>query len=179
MTRKLRVHELGRLTPEAYREAPKWGVHVVLDQVRSLNNVGSFFRTADGFRVEHLWLCGATAAPPHRDIRKTALGAEESVAWTAAPSALTVVQQLQREGFYVVVLEQTSASIALDAFQPPRGQKLALVFGHEVRGVDQAVVAAADACVEIPQWGSKHSFNVSVAAGMVLWDLAVKTGRQP
>jgi tRNA G18 (ribose-2'-O)-methylase SpoU len=179
MTRKLRVHELGRLTPEAYREADKWGVHVVLDQVRSLNNVGSFFRTADGFRVEHLWLCGAMATPPHREIRKTALGAEESVAWTAAPSALKVVELLKQQGFYVIVLEQTSASIGLDAFQPPAGRKLALVFGHEVRGVDQAVVLAADACVEIPQWGSKHSFNVAVAAGMVLWDLAVKTQRRP
>lgn len=175
MTRKLRVHELGRKSAEEFKSAEKWPVHLVLDQVRSLSNVGSFFRTADGFAVEKIWLCGATATPPHREIRKTALGAEETMEWEARPTTIEVVKDLKEQGFQILVLEQTTTSVDLRSFVPKPNIPMAIIFGHEVRGVDAALLPLADACIEIPQWGSKHSFNVSVAAGIVLWDLAVKT----
>lgn len=168
--RKLKVTELGRLTPEEYRASEKLPVVVVLDEVRSLNNVGSVFRTADAFRLEGVWLCGITATPPHAEIHKTALGAEETVEWRYEKDTLEAVEELRREGYVICALEQAEGSLSLDRFRPERGRKYAVVIGHEVKGVSQRVVDCSDVCIEIPQRGTKHSLNVSVAAGIVLWE---------
>jgi 23S rRNA (guanosine2251-2'-O)-methyltransferase len=146
----------------------------VLDNVRSLHNVGAVFRTADAFALERLYLCGVTGRPPHREITKTALGSTESVAWTHEATTLSAVQQLKAAGYQLVAVEQTTGSILLPQFQPVVGQPLALVLGNEVFGVDDEVLALCDAAVEIPQLGTKHSLNVSVAAGVVLWDVLSK-----
>ena len=168
--RKLKVTELGRLTPEEYRASEKLPVVVVLDEVRSLNNVGSVFRTADAFRLEGVWLCGITATPPHAEIHKTALGAEETVEWTYCKDTLEAVEALRREGYVICALEQAEGSVSLAEFRPERDRKYAIVVGHEVKGVSQRVVDRSDVCIEIPQRGTKHSLNVSVAAGIVLWE---------
>jgi 23S rRNA (guanosine2251-2'-O)-methyltransferase len=149
-------------------------VVLVLDNVRSLHNVGAVFRTADAFALERLYLCGVTGQPPHREITKTALGSTESVAWTHEATTLGAVQQLKEAGYQLIAVEQTTGSILLPQFQPVAGQPLALVLGNEVFGVDDEVLALCDAAVEIPQLGTKHSLNVSVAAGVVLWDVLSK-----
>ncbi|MDR0845407.1 MAG: RNA methyltransferase [Tannerella sp.] len=168
--RKLKVTELNRLTPEQYKNGAKTPLVVVLDQVRSLNNVGSVFRTADAFRLEAVYLCGITATPPNPEIHKTALGAEETVEWHACKDTLDAVRELRREGYVLCAVEQAEGSLSLDRVALDRDRKYALILGHEVKGVQQAVVDQCDYCIEIPQYGTKHSLNVSVAGGIVLWD---------
>ena len=144
---------------------------VVLENVRSMHNVGSVFRTADAFRVEKIYLCGYTPRPPHRDINKTALGATETVAWTGHEDGVSAIAELKEQGYSVYAVEQVHNSISLESFNYKSGDKIAVVFGNEAEGVSEEMIAAADGCIEIPQFGSKHSFNISVAAGIVLWEL--------
>jgi tRNA G18 (ribose-2'-O)-methylase SpoU len=171
--RKLKNEELGRLDLEAFREAAKTPVTVILDNIRSAHNVGAVFRTADAFRIEKIWLCGITACPPHKDIRKTALGATESVEWEYAPDTAELVRQLSAT-HSVFAIEQTEGSHSLATFSPVTEMAFAFVFGHEVQGVSQEVVDACEGAIEIPQSGTKHSLNVSVAAGIVLWEVFSK-----
>jgi 23S rRNA (guanosine2251-2'-O)-methyltransferase len=166
--------ELNRATVADFKSTPKSPVVLVLDNVRSLHNVGAVFRTADAFALEKIWLCGITGRPPQREITKTALGSEESVSWEYATTTVEAVMALKREGYAVVAVEQTTGSTSLVQFRPVSGQPLALVMGNEVFGVDDEVLALCDAAVEIPQFGTKHSLNVSVAAGVVLWDVLNK-----
>ena len=161
--------ELGRPTLEDIRQMKKKPVEVVLDNVRSAQNVGAFFRTGDAFAVEKIALCGITATPPSRDIHKSSLGAEFSVAWSHFATTTECVQQLKDEGYTIVSIEQIAESVMLDKFEPQEGVKYALVFGNEVEGVAQEVVDMCDAAIEIPQHGTKHSLNVSVSGGVVLW----------
>ena len=170
--RKLTNDELNRKSVAEFRASEKSPFLIVLDNVRSLNNVGSVFRTADAFLVEALWLCGITATPPHRDIQKTALGATESVEWKYFESSAEAVRLLKKSGYTIVSVEQAEGSVSLDRFATESGRKYALIFGHEIRGVTEEVVNLSDACIEIPQYGTKHSFNVAVSAGIVLWELA-------
>ncbi|MDR1103650.1 MAG: RNA methyltransferase [Tannerella sp.] len=167
---KLKVADLHRLTPEQYRDSAKTPLVIVLDRVRSLHNVGSLFRTADAFRVEAMYLCGITAAPPHPEIRKTALGAEETVEWHDFPDTLEAVWKLKREGYVVCAVEQVEGSISLDKITLDRDRKYALILGHEMKGVQQEVIDRCDCCIEIPQFGTKHSLNVAVAGGMAIWE---------
>jgi tRNA G18 (ribose-2'-O)-methylase SpoU len=167
--RKLLNIELGRITPEAYRDLPGSGIAVVLDNIRSAHNVGSAFRTADAFKADKVWLCGICAVPPSAELHKTALGAEESVPWEYAGDTLEALRQLCEAGYTPVAVEQTVHSVSLDAFRPGAGEKYAFVFGNEVDGVRQDVVDACDFALEIPQHGTKHSLNVSVSVGIVLW----------
>lgn len=169
--KKLSMEELNRLSPEEFIRSEKMPVTVVLDNIRSLNNIGSVFRTSDAFRVECIHLCGITARPPHREIQKTALGATESVQWKYYPRTEESIQELKDAGYTIIVLEQTDGSKLLheEVFESER--KTAIVLGNEVQGVQQSVVDMADFCLEIPQMGTKHSLNVSVSAGIVLWSL--------
>lgn len=169
--KKLKLDELGRITPEEFKAAEKIPVCIVLDNVRSLHNVGSAFRTADAFRVEKLWLTGITGQPPHREIEKTALGSTASVTWQYQESAKACVEELKRQGWKIVVIEQTTESSPLHKFEFARGQRLCLVFGNEINGVSDEVIALADAAIEIPQSGTKHSLNISVCVGIVVWQL--------
>lgn len=171
---KKAMDELQRLSPEGFRHAEKTPLTVVLENVRSMHNVGSVFRTCDAFLVEAILLCGFTPRPPHRDINKTALGATESVLWKGYEQASEAVNQLKAEGYKVLAVEQVHDSIALDQFEINGKQKLAVVFGNEAEGVSQELIALCDGSIEIPQFGSKHSFNISVAAGIVLWELFKK-----
>ena len=175
--RKLSNAELNRKSVTDFRAAPKSPFILVLDNVRSLNNVGSVFRTADAFIVEAIWLCGITATPPHREIHKTALGATESVAWRYFATAAEAVRELKEKGYVIISVEQAEGSVSLDNYIPEAGKKYALVFGHEIKGVSEEVVELSDACIEIPQYGTKHSFNVAVSAGIVLWELTGKITR--
>lgn len=161
-----------RLTVEQFREAKKLPLVVVLDDVRSMYNVGSVFRTSDAFRVEAVCLCGITSTPPSTEIHKTALGAEDSVSWRYFPSALEAVESLKADGYEVYSVEQAHGSTMLQHFSPTSDKKYAIVFGNEVKGVHQEVVDASDGCLEIPQFGTKHSMNVSVTAGIVIWHFA-------
>lgn len=172
--RKLKNSELPRKNVEAFKKAEKTPLIVILDNIRSLNNIGSVFRTADAFLIEKIYLCGITAQPPHKDIQKTALGATESVAWEYASDTLSVVQHLQAEGVVVCAVEQAENAVFLNAFTPEKGRTYAIVFGNEVKGVQQSVVSAGDAVIEIPQYGTKHSLNIAVSCGVVLWDLFAK-----
>jgi tRNA G18 (ribose-2'-O)-methylase SpoU len=174
MVRKLSMEELNRISPQEFRNSEKIPVSVVLDNVRSMNNVGSVFRTSDAFRIEKIFLCGITATPPHKEIRKTALGATESVSWEYLDDSLKVVKRLKSDHYHICAIEQTDNSIPLNTFPYDGSEKLALVFGHEVRGVDQAVLDLCETVIEIPQYGTKHSLNISVSAGIVLWELAGK-----
>ncbi|HXH19112.1 MAG TPA: RNA methyltransferase [Chitinophagales bacterium] len=169
--RKLASKELGRLSPRQFREAEKIPVIIVLDNVRSLYNVGSVFRTADAFRVESIYLCGITATPPHREIHKTALGAEETVNWKHFKETEEAVHELKSQGWKIIAVEQAEGSIPLDEFNPDKNAKLALVFGNEIGGVSETVMKTADACIEIPQTGTKHSLNVAVSVGVVVWEI--------
>lgn len=168
------MEEMNRLSVEEFREAEKFPFVIVLENIRSLNNVGSFFRTADAFRAEAMYLVGYTPSPPHREITKSALGAELAVAWEKVEDAVELAQKLRREGYTLVAVEQARESVPLQNFQPVRGDKHAFVFGNEVEGVSEALLAVADVCVEIPQFGTKHSLNVSVSAGIVLWKFVEK-----
>ena len=167
--RKLKVTELNRLDVEQFKASVKTPLAVVLDDVRSMHNVGSVFRTADAFRAEIVCLCGITSCPPQAEIHKTALGAEDSVEWKHYGSAMEAVQELHAAGFEVYALEQVEGSVSLNDFVPENGKKYAIVLGNEVKGVAQEVVDACDGALEIPQFGTKHSFNISVTAGIVLW----------
>lgn len=171
--RKLRNEELDRLSNEEFKKAEKIPVCLVLDDIRSMHNVGSAFRTGDAFAVEKIYLCGITAQPPHREIQKTALGATESVEWEYRESVVDLVKELKKD-YLIAAVEQADESVSLDKFQPEEGKKYALVFGNEVFGVNEEVVKNADVCMEIPQFGTKHSLNVSVSIGVVLWDYFLK-----
>ena len=171
MFRKLATHQLNRLTIYQYQQLEKKPIAIVLDNVRSLNNVGSIFRTSDGFGIEKIYLCGITGTPPHRDIHKTALGAENSMAWEHVESTVALCQQLKAEGYQLIAIEQAEGSVSLKDFKLQADEKWAIIFGNEVDGVHNDVLALCDACVEIPQFGTKHSFNVSVCAGIILWEL--------
>jgi len=172
--RKLLNKELGRKTVDQYRSSDKVPFVVVLDNVRSKNNVGSVFRTADAFLVEKIFLCGITATPPNPDIRKTALGATESVPWEYFEATTEAIAELKQRDYQIICIEQTDQSYELQDFKPEKDRKYALVFGHEITGVDQAVIDMCDYCIEIPQFGTKHSFNIAVSAGIVLWELNKK-----
>ena len=163
--------ELQRLTVEEFKEAKKLPVVVILDNIRSQNNIGSVFRTADAFRILAVYLCGITATPPHREIHKTALGATESVDWFYCPTTLQAIKELRSSGYTILAVEQTSGSIKLPEYLPGTGEKLAIIFGNEVNGIDDEVLPFVQACIEIPQFGTKHSINISVAVGIVIWDL--------
>ena len=167
---KLSMDQLNRKTVDEVRVAAKAPVVMVLENVRSAYNVGSAFRTADAFLIEGLWLCGYTAFPPHKEISKTALGAEESVTWKHFKKTADAIAQLKAEGYKVYAVEQTTTAVMLNELEA-MGEKIAVVFGNEVTGVEQETILACDGCVEIPQWGTKHSLNVAVAAGVVLWEL--------
>lgn len=172
--RKLLNSELGRLSAEQYRAARPSGVEVILDNIRSAHNVGSIFRSSDAFRIDRVWLCGITPLPPTAEIHKTALGAEDSVLWEHRDDTVALVKELQAEGYTVVSIEQTEHSVNLRDFHCDFGKKYAFVFGNEVDGVSQEVVDQCNASIEIPQYGTKHSLNVSVCAGVVLWAITDK-----
>ena len=168
------MDELGRISVEEFKESDKIPLVVVLDNIRSLNNIGSVFRTADAFRVAKIMLCGITATPPHRDIHKTALGAENSVEWKYYESTTDCINELRTEGYKVYAVEQADESISLNNFEIKENDKIAVVVGNEVDGVDDEVIDLADGCIEIPQYGTKHSLNVSIATGIVIWDVFTK-----
>lgn len=167
---KTSMEALGRLSPGEFKDSAKNRVVLVLDNIRSLNNVGSAFRTADAFLVEAVYLCGVTGTPPNKEIEKTALGATSSVSWKHFTTTQEAVQELKQKGYYMAAVEQAEGSTPLHQFKKP-GQPLALIFGNEVYGVEQEMMNACDACLEIPQYGTKHSLNVSVSIGIVLWEI--------
>lgn len=170
-TRKLLNDELERLSPDRFRESEKTPLIIVLDNVRSFNNVGSVFRSADAYRVEKIYLCGITAQPPHREIRKTALGSTESVAWEYVEHTIDIVQQLNNSGYTTCAIEQAERSQNLYNFTPKRSSKIAVVLGNEVKGVQQEVVDACHKVIELDQFGTKHSLNIAVCAGIVIYDI--------
>ena len=172
--RKLKIIEMNRLTVDEFKQAAKMPLVVVLDDVRSLHNVGAVFRTSDAFRVERVCLCGITAVPPQPEIHKTALGAEDSVDWTYYKDAADAVRELQGEGYTVYAVEQAEGSTMLQHLRPEPDSRYAVVLGNEVKGVRQDVVDLCNGCLEIPQYGTKHSLNVSVTAGIVIWEMAEK-----
>ncbi|WP_425636719.1 RNA methyltransferase [Algoriphagus yeomjeoni] len=172
--KKLSMEELERVSVEEFKEMDKSPIVLVLDNVRSLNNVGSSFRTGDAFGIEKIYLCGITGTPPHRDIQKTALGATESVEWEYCLNTMQAMEKLKAEGYQICALEQVDRSVMLNEFRPEKGKKYALVFGNEVFGVEEEVLKACDAVLEIPQLGTKHSLNISVSLGIAVWDLMVK-----
>jgi 23S rRNA (guanosine2251-2'-O)-methyltransferase len=172
--RKLKLDELNRASVAEFKEQQKLPIAVVLDNVRSMHNVGSLFRTSDGFAVEQICLCGITSTPPHREIEKTALGATQSISWTYYNNTVQAVEQLRNDGYQIVAVEQAENSVMLNEFYPMAGEKYALIFGNEVNGVDEEVMKQIDTCLEIPQFGTKHSFNIVVSAGIVLWDIFAK-----
>jgi len=163
------MDELNRLDVESFKKSEKFPVVVVLDNVRSMNNIGSVFRTCDAFRVDAVFLCGITAKPPHKDIEKTALGATESVSWQYFESTTSAVEKLIAENYKVYAIEQVENSIFLNRFSVEKNEKIALIFGNEVMGVEQEVIDSCHGCIEIPQFGTKHSLNIAVSAGIVLW----------
>ncbi len=168
--KKKNILELSRLTLDEYKIVDKLPFVVILDNIRSLNNIGSVFRTSDAFLVKEIYLCGITATPPHPDIHKTALGAEDSVMWHYCENTLDVVDKLHREGYIVLSIEQVNNSISLENIELDINKKYAVILGNEVKGVQQEVVDKCDGCIELPQYGTKHSLNVSVTAGIVIWD---------
>ncbi|REE00455.1 RNA methyltransferase [Marinoscillum furvescens] len=172
--RKLKNEELGRMDPEEFKDANKVNACIILDDIRSMNNIGSAFRTSDAFRIEKIHLCGITAKPPHRDINKTALGATDTVDWEYHEDILSLTEKLRSEGYEIVAVEQADQSVSLLDFQPQPIQKYAFVFGNEVFGVNDQVVSQADTVLEIPQYGTKHSLNISVSLGIVVWDYVSK-----
>ena len=171
MMRKLENSELERKSVEDFKTASKTPLIIVMDDIRSLHNIGSVFRTADAFLLEKIYLCGITATPPHKEIQKTALGATETVAWEHSKSVIDVIKQLQSENVTVLAIEQVEQAYLLDEFKIDSSKKYALVFGNEVYGVSQEAVALCEGCIETPQLGTKHSLNIAVSAGIVIWDL--------
>ena len=171
MREKLSMQQLGRISVDEYKSSEKSPLIIIADNVRSMHNVGSIFRTSDAFLVEKIYLCGITPTPPHREIQKTALGATESVDWQYAENTLDVVNQQKKEGWTILALEQTTNSVMLDELKIEKGEKIAIVLGNEVEGVNQEVINLCNKAVEIPQFGTKHSFNVSVSCGIMLWQV--------
>lgn len=174
--RKLKLQELKRLTPDEYKTSEKFPVVVILDSVRSLNNVGSAFRTSDALNVEKLYLCGITGTPPHRDINKTAIGAQDVVNWEHRKDIMSLISELKNDGYIIASVEQAEGSTSLEDINFTPDEKIALIFGNEVKGVDQKAIDASDLCIEIPQFGTKHSLNISVSMGIVLWEVVRKIG---
>ncbi|WP_231481233.1 RNA methyltransferase [Sediminibacter sp. Hel_I_10] len=174
VTRKLKNSELDRLDPETFKDAKKTPIIIILDNIRSLNNIGSVFRTSDAFLIQNIYLCGITATPPHNDIRKTALGSTETVAWEYAESTMDVINQLKEKDIKIIAIEQAEHATMLNDFKPDPNHTYALVFGNEVKGVAQDVVNNSDLVLEIPQYGTKHSLNISVSCGVVVWDIFTK-----
>ncbi len=172
--RKLKNNELNRLSVDAFKDAKKTPIIIVLDNIRSLNNIGSVFRTSDAFLVEKIYLCGITATPPHKDIHKTALGSTETVSWEYAENTIDLIEKLKAENIKICSIEQAENATMLDNFKPETNTTYALVFGNEVKGVAQNVVSASDIVIEIPQFGTKHSLNISVSCGVVVWDVFSK-----
>lgn len=172
--RKLKTNELNRLDVEGFKQAEKNPVIIVLDNIRSLNNIGSVFRTADAFRIEKIYLCGITARPPHRDIQKTALGSTASVEWHYLENTKDAIHQLKNNGYTTIALEQTDISLKLNEFYPDATKKYALILGNEINGVSDSIIDLVDFCIEIPQFGTKHSLNVTIAAGIAIWDILFK-----
>ena len=172
--RKLENSELERKSIDDFKKADKTPIIIVLDDIRSLNNIGSVFRTSDAFLIEKIYLCGITASPPNKEIHKTALGATETVTWEHQKNVLNVIENLKKEDVLVYAIEQVENAVFLNDFQPKKNQKYALVFGNEVYGVSQEAIKICDGCIEIPQLGTKHSLNISVSAGVVVWDLFQK-----
>ena len=172
--RKLRVEEMNRMSVDEFKDSNKFPYVIVLDNIRSLNNIGSFFRTADAFRAQKIILCGYTQEPPHREITRSALGAELAVTWEKEESAAAAVKKLQSSGYKVLAVEQVEGSTSLEYFQVDTDISYAFVFGNEVEGVSDEVMSLVDGCLEIPQFGTKHSFNVSVSAGIILWEFVRK-----
>ncbi len=177
--RKLKNSELKRLNVEEFKRSEKIPLIVVLDNVRSLHNIGSVFRTSDAFLIEKIYLCGITAQPPHKEIHKTALGATDAVDWAYEENTEELVQKLKAENIQIVSVEQAEHSTPLQSFVPVEGMKYAVIFGNEVKGVEQKVVNASDLCLEIPQFGTKHSLNIAVSCGIVLWDIFAKMKLKP
>ena len=171
---KLKLDQLNRVSVAEFKDQDKLPVVVVLDNVRSMHNIGSIFRTSDGFSVEKIALCGITAQPPHREIEKTALGATQSVDWVHFETTLNAVDALRAEGYVIIAIEQAAGSTMLNTFTPLSNRKYALIFGNEVNGVDEEVMKVIDECIEIPQFGTKHSFNITISAGILLWDFFAK-----
>ncbi len=171
--------ELNRLTPEEFKTSEKTPVIIILDNIRSQNNIGSVFRTADAFRLAGVYLCGITATPPHREIHKTALGATESVEWKYFDTTVEAVKQLHDAGYRIIAIEQVEGGTMLQDFLPLPGEKLAIIFGNEINGVEDEILALSDAILEIPQFGTKHSINVSVAVGIVIWEIFLKMKNIP
>lgn len=174
--RKLKNSELDRLSVEEFKETTKTPLIIVLDNIRSLNNIGSVFRTSDAFLVEKIYLCGITATPPHKDIHKTALGSTDTVDWEYIENTMDLVERLKSDNVIITSIEQAENATMLNDFQPQPKQKYALIFGNEVKGVAQNVVSASDVVLEIPQLGTKHSLNISVSCGVVVWDIFSKLG---
>lgn len=172
--RKLKNSELNRKSIAEFKAAQKTPLLIILDNIRSLNNIGSVFRTADAFLIEKIYLCGITATPPHKDIQKTALGATETVEWEHQKDTATLIKTLKAQNVKIISVEQAENAIMLNDFTPDPDQKYAIVFGNEVKGVQQDIVSESDHVIEIPQYGSKHSLNISVSAGVVIWDLFCK-----
>ena len=172
--KKLKLEELGRISVDQFKDAKKLPVCIVLDNVRSLHNVGSAFRTSDAFRIERIFLTGITGTPPHREIEKTALGATDSMEWKHFEKTETILLQLKSEGYTIAIIEQTTQSISLHQFNPEKEKKYCLVFGNEVHGVSEEAVALGDIAIEIPQFGTKHSLNISVCLGIITWELYKK-----
>ena len=169
--RKLKITELNRITVEEFKKSDKLPLVVVMDDIRSMYNVGSVFRTSDAFRVESIYLCGISAVPPHPEIHKTALGAEDTVDWKYFKDTHEAVENLKKEGYIVCAVEQAEGSVMLDKLQLDKTKKYAIILGNEVKGVQQSVVDSCDMCIEIPQYGTKHSLNVAVTAGIVIWEM--------
>ncbi|TPN85989.1 RNA methyltransferase [Aquimarina algicola] len=177
MNRKLKNSELVRKTVDEFKASEKTPLIIILDNIRSLNNIGSVFRTADAFLIKKIYLCGITATPPHKDIQKTALGATDTVDWEHKKDTLALVQELKEKNVTVLSIEQAENAVMLDDFEPKKNQTYAIIFGNEVKGVQQDVVSESDQVIEIPQFGSKHSLNISVSTGVVVWDLFCKLNR--
>ncbi|WP_282122950.1 RNA methyltransferase [Algibacter mikhailovii] len=172
--RKLKNNELERLSIDGFKAAKKTPIIIILDNIRSLNNIGSVFRTSDAFLVEKIYLCGITATPPHKDIHKTALGSTDTVAWEYVENTMDLVNKLKTEHVKICAIEQAEKATMLNRFEVESNQKYALIFGNEVKGVTQDIVSSSDAVIEIPQFGTKHSLNISVSCGIVVWDLFSK-----
>lgn len=175
--KKLSLAELNRDLAEDYKQKEKIPIIIVLDNIRSMSNIGSVFRTSDAFLIEEIHLCGITSIPPHKEIHKTALGATETVNWKYFKNTLESIQELRKKNYAIISVEQTRHSILLNHYEPERERPLALIFGNEVKGVDQKVINASDFCLEIPQFGTKHSLNISISAGIVIWELFQKIQR--
>ncbi len=172
--RKLKTEELGRVGIDDFKKQEKLPLVVILDNVRSMHNIGSIFRTSDGFAIKKLYLCGITAQPPHREIEKTALGATQSIEWAYSADVCDAIKELKNDGYTIIAIEQAENSTMLNNYDPDKSMKYALIFGNEVNGVSDEAMNLIDTCIEIPQFGTKHSFNIVVSAGIVLWDFYAK-----